>query len=175
MRSSPQQRARYDGPGRPATMPDMGTARSESGVTLAEVATAIALASDLGLGQPVEHVLRSTIIASRLGEMVQVSDADRTATYWTTLFVTVGCTGQSYELAQLFGDDIELRRGTYRASPSDLGQLAYFLGQAGRGRSLVQRTLLRADLLRTRMRPVRGVACCARPGERAACWSGRAR
>lgn len=135
-------------------MLDMGSAGSESGVTLAEVATAIALASDLGLGQPVEHVLRSTVIASRLGETIHVSDAHRTATYWTTLFVTVGCTGQSYELAQLFGDDIELRRGTYRASPSDLGQLAYFLGQAGRGRSLVQRTLLRADLLRTRMRPV---------------------
>ena len=132
----------------------MGTARSEARVTLAEVATAIALASDLGLGQPVEHVLRSTVIASRLGETLQLSDAERTATYWTTLFVTVGCTGQSYELAQLFGDDIELRRDFYRSSPTDLGQLGFFLGRAGRGRTLVQRTLLRADLLRSRLRPV---------------------
>lgn len=132
----------------------MGTPSSGSAVTLAEVTSAIALASDLGLGQPVDHVLRSTVIAVRMADAAGLSEAERAATYWTTLFVTVGCTGQSYELAQLFGDDIELRRDLYHVSPSDLGQLAYFLGRAGQGRSLLQRTLLRADLLRTRLRDV---------------------
>jgi len=40
----------------------------ESGLRLAELLAAFSLTSDLGLGQPMEHVLRSWLIAGRLGE-----------------------------------------------------------------------------------------------------------
>ena len=40
----------------------------DSGLGLAEVVAAFSLATDLGLGQPMEHVLRSWAIATRLGE-----------------------------------------------------------------------------------------------------------
>ena len=37
-----------------------------SEVRLAELVASLSLATDLGLGQPVEHVLRRTVIATRL-------------------------------------------------------------------------------------------------------------
>src|SRR5947209_17890570 len=89
------------------------TARREasSGVQLAEVVAAIALAADLGLGQPLEHVLRSCVIATRFAEHLGVSKEDRDATYWVTLFMAAGCTAVSFELSRVFGDDIAFRAG----------------------------------------------------------------
>lgn len=46
----------------------------DSGVGLAEVVAAFSLATDLGLGQPMEHVLRSWAIATRLGEHMGVEN-----------------------------------------------------------------------------------------------------
>jgi hypothetical protein len=79
---------------------------ASSGVQLAEVVGSIALAADLGLGQPLDHVLRSWFVATRFAEHLGVSREDRDATYWTTLFMTAGGTGSSYELSQVFGDDM---------------------------------------------------------------------
>jgi hypothetical protein len=41
--------------------------QGESGIRLAELVAAFSLATDLGLGQPLEHALRSWLIAARLG------------------------------------------------------------------------------------------------------------
>jgi hypothetical protein len=42
--------------------------QGESGIRLAELVAAFSLATDLGLGQPTEHVLRSWRSAERLNE-----------------------------------------------------------------------------------------------------------
>lgn len=136
-----------------AAVPLPATERS-SGVRLSEIVAAISLAADLGLGQPMEHVLRSCLIADRFAELAEVSREDREATYWVTLLVTTGCTGVSFELARVFGDDIQLRAGFHHMGMSAVSQLGYFLGRAGSGRSGFARTKVRADLLRTRMRAV---------------------
>jgi len=44
------------------------------GISLAELLAAFSLAIDLGLGQPMEHVLRSWRIAARLGERIDLAD-----------------------------------------------------------------------------------------------------
>ena len=44
----------------------MVPADSLSGVRLAELVAALSLATDIGLGQPQDHVLRQTVIARRL-------------------------------------------------------------------------------------------------------------
>jgi hypothetical protein len=52
------------------------TEDGDSGVRLAELVAAFSLATDLGLGQPMEHVLRSWVIATRLGDRMGIeSDA----------------------------------------------------------------------------------------------------
>jgi hypothetical protein len=48
---------------------------------LAELVAAFSLATDLGLGQPMEHVLRSWAIAARLGDHVGVERDDRGALF----------------------------------------------------------------------------------------------
>src|SRR4051812_27418231 len=61
----------------PVSLPDPYAGRvdePDSGVTLAELLAAFSLATDLGLGQPMEHLLRSWQIASRLGRHVGLPD-----------------------------------------------------------------------------------------------------
>jgi hypothetical protein len=58
-----------------------------SGVRLAEVVAAIALAADLGLGQPLEHILRSCVISTRFAEHLGATAEERDATYWVTLLM----------------------------------------------------------------------------------------
>jgi HD-GYP domain-containing protein (c-di-GMP phosphodiesterase class II) len=123
-------------------------------VTLAEVVASISLAADLGLGQPMDHVLRSCALATRFAERLGVDEATREATYWVTLFVSAGCTGQSFELARIFGDDLEFRAASYRAAPTTLSQLRFFIGRAGPDVSVIRRALVRADLLRTQLKAV---------------------
>src|SRR5829696_1160294 len=129
-------------------------AEKSSGVRLSEVIAAVSLGADLGLGQPMEHVLRACVIATRFARHLEVSDDDLETTYWVTLLVTVGCTGVSYELTPLFGDDIAWRSRWHDVGPSALSQLRYHLGRAGNDRSTADRLRVRADLMRTGMRAV---------------------
>ena len=57
---------------------------------LVEVVAAFSLAADLGLGQPMEHTLRSCLIAMRLADSLGLEDAERETTYWVTLLAMVG-------------------------------------------------------------------------------------
>jgi HD-GYP domain-containing protein (c-di-GMP phosphodiesterase class II) len=129
------------------------TREAASGVQLAEVVSAIALAADLGLGQPLEHVLRSCAIATRFAEHLGVSEDDRTTTYWVSLFVAAGCTGVSFELAKIFGDDVSFRAGLGSLT-SPLAYLQFVLGRAGGDASIVKKTAVRAGLLATKMKTV---------------------
>ena len=113
-------------------------ASRSSGVRLSELMAVLSFSSDLGLGQPMEHVLRSCLIALRLADHVALDEAERSETYWVTLLATV-CTGQSFELAQMFGNDIAFRSGMYHVGPSQLAQMLYVLGRAGSGRSVASR------------------------------------
>ena len=133
----------------------MGALTSEraSGVRLTDVVATIALAADLALGQPLDHVLRACSLATSFAEHLGVSDEDRTTAYWVSLFTSAGCTGISFELSDIFGDDIALRAELGRAT-STLGFARVILGRAGSGRSMLGRTRVRAELLATRMRSV---------------------
>lgn len=119
-----------------------------------DLVAALALATDLALGQPMEHVWRATLLATRLAEEVGVDDDVRDATFWMSLLALSGCTADSYELTQYFGDDIELRRGMYEAGPSSLAQLRYFVSRAGSDGGPVRRLRVGARLIATGMRPV---------------------
>jgi hypothetical protein len=55
--------------------------QTSSGVQLAEIVAAIALAAHLGMGQPLDHVLRSCLIATRFADRLGISADDRSATY----------------------------------------------------------------------------------------------
>ena len=64
----------------------------DPGARLAEVVAALSLATDLGMGQPMEHALRSCLLALRLGEELGLSEAELTDLYYVALLRRIGCT-----------------------------------------------------------------------------------
>ncbi|HTY73014.1 MAG TPA: HD domain-containing phosphohydrolase [Actinomycetes bacterium] len=113
------------------------------GVRRAELVALLSLGTDLGLGQPMEHMIRACLIALRLGEHVGISDQQRTVVYYSGLLAWVGCHTDAYEQAKWFGDDICSRGDAHyafdmgRAGPT-LAFLARHVG--GQGQSLAART-----------------------------------
>jgi HD-GYP domain-containing protein (c-di-GMP phosphodiesterase class II) len=121
---------------------------------LVELLAALSLAADLGLGQPMEHGMRACIIAVRLATTLRLDTQTRDDLYWVSLLGMVGCTADSYELRQIFGDDLALRAGMFQAGPSELSMAGYFLARAGSDGGPARRARERARLLTTGMRAV---------------------
>lgn len=76
----------------------------EEGVGAAEVIAALSLATDLGIGVPLEHGLHSTLIAMRLGERLGIDTETASQAYYACLLFYVGCTANADIAAEIFGD-----------------------------------------------------------------------
>ncbi|MFN8131992.1 MAG: HD domain-containing phosphohydrolase [Solirubrobacteraceae bacterium] len=101
----------------------------------AEIVGAISLATDLGTGQPLEHALRTAILAGRLGELAEASQQDRSDAYYVALLHSFGCTSDATEVTELYGDDIAPRAAfalVDAGNPEEVG--AYLATHVGRGR-----------------------------------------
>jgi HD-GYP domain-containing protein (c-di-GMP phosphodiesterase class II) len=118
----------------------------DSGITLAELLAAFSLATDLGLGQPMEHLLRSWQIASRLGRHVGLPDEQQPALFHVAMLSWVGCVADAPEVTANFGDDILFRADSYEADLGGLSGMAFFLGHAGKGQPLPRRLQAAAGL-----------------------------
>lgn len=121
----------------------------DSGVTLAELLAAFSRATDLGLGQPMEHLLRSWQIASRLGRQVGLPEEHQPMLFHVAMLSWVGCVADSPELTSSFGDDIAFRADSYDADLGGLSGMAFFLGRAGRGQALPRRMQAAATMVAT--------------------------
>src|SRR5260370_11110352 len=99
--------------GPPCTVGCMDAGDASSGVRLAELVVALSLATDLGLGQPQEHVLRQTVIARRLAAAAGLPDEQQAAVFYVSLLAWVGCVSDSHEMAAWFGDDRRFRADSY--------------------------------------------------------------
>ena len=60
----------------------------EPGARRAEVLAALSIAIDLGLGLPMEHVLRSSLLAAMLADELELSQEQRDAIYYTAAMRT---------------------------------------------------------------------------------------
>ena len=105
----------------------------------AEVVAALSLALDLGLGQPMEHMLRAAMIATRLADRIGLDATERGVVFYAELVSWIGCQADSPELTALFADEIAFRAGTFPVDLRGLGRARFLLGQAGHGRPLVDR------------------------------------
>jgi HD domain len=78
---------------------------------LAELIAALSLATDLGLGQPMAHGLRTCLIAISLGRALGLPERQLADTYYTTLLRFVGCTSDSHDLMDFAaGEDVRFRQ-----------------------------------------------------------------
>jgi HD-GYP domain-containing protein (c-di-GMP phosphodiesterase class II) len=106
---------------------------STKGLRRAELLAAISLAIDLGLGQPMEHMLRSSLIATRVAERMGLNAQQRATVYYANLVGWIGCHADSHELSTLFGDDIAWRADTYAVDMTGLPFLRLMVSHVGRG------------------------------------------
>jgi HD-GYP domain-containing protein (c-di-GMP phosphodiesterase class II) len=101
----------------------------------AEVVGALSLATDLGTGQPLEHALRTAVLAVRLGEIAGASAQELADTYYVALLHASGCTSNGHEAAQLYGDDIAHRAAFFLIDPTNPAEvLAFYRAYVGAGR-----------------------------------------
>jgi HD-GYP domain-containing protein (c-di-GMP phosphodiesterase class II) len=119
-----------------------GVAAAGTGeVRLAELVALLSLGTDLGLGQPMEHMIRACLIGLRLADDLGVGPEERAVVYYAGLLAWVGCHTDAYEQAKWLGDDTVLKADAHyvydlgRAAPT----AAFLLRHIGAGRPLLQR------------------------------------
>ena len=83
---------------------------------LAEAVGVLSLATDLSMGQPLEHGLRTTMLALRLAQAMDLSEDDQVTVYYTGLLHFAGCTAESEIDARFFGDEMTARPQMLRVS-----------------------------------------------------------
>lgn len=115
---------------------------------LAEFMAAISLATDLGMGQPLEQGLRTCLVSLELAEAAGVGKDVLPEIYYTALLRFLGCTADAHEAAELSGNDIALRVAiapVLGAGPVEF--LRGVLPSLGTGMGLPQRASLTAGFL----------------------------
>lgn len=81
-----------------------------TGLRLADVLAALSLATDLGVGAPMETALRTCLLATALGQRLGLGGAELATVYFAALMRHLGCTAWAHEAAELAGDDHDLLR-----------------------------------------------------------------
>jgi HD-GYP domain-containing protein (c-di-GMP phosphodiesterase class II) len=130
-------------------------------VRLAEIVALLSLGTDLGLGQPMEHMIRACLIALRLAERLEFDADERAVLYYAGLLAWVGCHTDAYEQAKWFGDDLLLKEDAHYGY--DFGQprqVAAFMlkNVGGAGRPLVERAWVGVAFLGDGRRAIESLA-----------------
>jgi HD-GYP domain-containing protein (c-di-GMP phosphodiesterase class II) len=108
-------------------------------VKLSELVATLSLVSDLGMGRPVERVLRQTVIAMRLADLADAGEEVRAATYYTSLLTWVGCAADTSDLAGMFGDETQLFADSHDGDLAGVNLAAFMLRHLGRGSTPIRR------------------------------------
>jgi HD-GYP domain-containing protein (c-di-GMP phosphodiesterase class II)/DNA-binding CsgD family transcriptional regulator len=76
---------------------------------LAEAVGALSLATDLAMGQPLEHGLRTAVLAVRIARAMGLPADEQVTVFYTGLLHFAGCTAESEIDARFFGDELSAR------------------------------------------------------------------
>lgn len=115
---------------------------ADGGVRLAELIALLSVGTDLGLGQPMEHMVRACLIAMRLVDDIGLDERERAVVYYAGLLAWVGCHIDAYEQAKWLGDDVASKLDVHYAYDfgSARGATAFMLKHiGGAGRPLMER------------------------------------
>jgi HD-GYP domain-containing protein (c-di-GMP phosphodiesterase class II) len=141
--------------------------QSTPAVKLSELVATLSLVADLGMGRPVERVLRQTVIAMRLADIAGAADEVRSATYYTSLLTWIGCAADTSDIAGLFGDETALYADIYDDDLAGATLAFFMMRHLGRGTSTVHRLSLTSQFVATAGRSVQRamVSHCQAAGE----------
>jgi hypothetical protein len=154
----------------------MQARRSEDRIRLAELMAALSLATDLGLGRPLEHELGICLSALELADRLGCSEAESADVYYVALLAHVGCTGVAGYLASWAGgDEIHFQRGARVVGPAaEAGEdLRFLVSRFADDRPLHERAHLIAGMLargEIRLEVLRLLAQVGRTGRSRGRW-----
>jgi HD-GYP domain-containing protein (c-di-GMP phosphodiesterase class II) len=144
----------------------------EQPIRAAEVIGALSLATDLGTGQPLEHALRTAVLAVRLGELADASTSELADTYYVALLHASGCTSNGHEAIQVYDDDIAHRAAFFLIDPTSPAEvLAFYRANIGAGRAPeVREALVEEAIANAGPRAREGFATMCEVAQRFAGW-----
>jgi HD-GYP domain-containing protein (c-di-GMP phosphodiesterase class II) len=103
----------------------------------------LSYAADLGLGQPMAHCMRQTVVALRLAGLAGASDRELEATYYLGLMMNVYCHADAAEQAKWFGDEISLKGDGFEMLDMSTARMVFFMlrrvGSHGSGMARARR------------------------------------
>jgi HD-GYP domain-containing protein (c-di-GMP phosphodiesterase class II) len=119
----------------------------DSGIRLSDLLVSLSLATDLGFGQPPEHMVRSARIGMRIGDRMGLEAKDLATVYDVGILTYVGCPVYGNEAAILFGDDIDFRAHAIEVDLAGFPARAFMMRRAGHGTSAFNRARRVASLM----------------------------
>src|SRR5258708_20264156 len=124
--------------------------KAEGKLRLAELMASLSLATDLGMGQPLEKAIRSCLIALILGRRLDCDQPTLSDIYYLALLEHIGCTSHAFEWASYTGgDEIAMRTHAVTFANSPMSEvMAAFIRHVGEGLPLRQRAALVAAMMR---------------------------
>ena len=144
---------------------------TEQPIRVAEVVGALSLATDLGTGQPLEHALRSAVLAVRLGELAGASAQELKDTYYVALLHASGCTSNGHEAIQVYDDDIAHRAFFLIDATNPAEVLAFYRANIGAGRAPgVRESMIAEAIANAGPRAREGFATMCEVAQRFAGW-----
>ena len=109
-------------------------------LTQVEIGALLAVAQDHAFAQPPGSQLRATVLGQHLARAAGADASEQGTTWWTSALRFLGCTGHAFDMAVVFGDEIEMRAESMRAdfaNPFDMMRL--MITHAGPGTTGVNR------------------------------------
>lgn len=138
---------------------------------LAELMAALSLATDLGMGQPLEQALRTCLIAIELASRLGLSREETSEVFYVALLRFLGCTADAHEFSALVGgDDIDVRRAIAPVLGGPASEFArHVMPRVGAGQGPVRRAQALITMMSTgQARAREGVRAHCEMGERLA-------
>lgn len=103
---------------------------------LAELMACFSLAMDLGLGQPLEWVMRTCLLGVGLSETLNLSQNERRQVYY---LLHIGCTATAAWEADVFGNELMMGEALITDTKNPLEALRFLLRAPGQGQPLPER------------------------------------
>jgi HD-GYP domain-containing protein (c-di-GMP phosphodiesterase class II) len=125
-------------------------ARPDDQIRLAELIASLSLATDLGLGQPLEHELGVCLSALELADRLGCDAQECSDVYYVALLAHVGCTAAApYFASWVGGDEIHFQSGVQVLGPASepAEDIRYLVRRLADDRPLPERTRLVAKQL----------------------------
>lgn len=118
---------------------------------LAELMAALSLATDLGMGQPLEQSLRTCLLAIGVAERLGMEAEERSTIYYVALLRFLGCTADAHEAAAMAGgDEIALRAAIAPVLGAPNGEfMSAVMANVGADLNPLRRVGTVANMLRT--------------------------